>query len=317
LVWIVRAFAKRKFRAASSTISDVDDFLLDVARRTKLFLLFVPAVFLGMRALEAPDELRALVKLAAKLSFVAQVALWSSGVIDFFIRRHRRTRIDTDPSAVMTMNVFRVAAIAAIWVFAVIAAIQTLGFNVTTLIAGLGIGGVAVALATQNILGDLFASLSIVVDKPFVLGDSITVDSQGGTVEHIGLKTTRMRAPGGEELIIANGDLLKSRIRNFRRMSERRSVTKFAIAHGTDAETLARIPALLQMAVENQEHARFDRAHFVAFGDAAYEFELSYFVTTPEHSVFMDVQHAVNLDVVRAFAANGVALAHRTPAVVA
>jgi small-conductance mechanosensitive channel len=315
LVWVVRAFAKRKLRAASTTISDIDDFLLDVARRTKLFLLFMPAVFLGMRALEVPDELHALVKLAAKLSFVAQVALWSSGVIDFFIRRHRRTRIDTDPSAVMTMNVFRVAAVAAIWVFAVIAAIQTLGFNVTTLIAGLGIGGVAVALATQNILGDLFASLSIVVDKPFVLGDSITVDAQGGTVEHIGLKTTRMRAPGGEELIIANGDLLKSRIRNFKRMSERRSVTKFAIAHGTAAETLARIPMLLQAAVEKREHARFDRAHFVAFGDTSYEFELSYFVTTPEYSVFMDVQHAVNLDVVRAFAANDVALAHRTPAV--
>jgi small-conductance mechanosensitive channel len=311
LVWLVRTIAKRKLKAVRSTVTDVDDFLLDVTLRTKLFLLFFPALFLGMRALEVPDELRTLLKLAAKLTFIAQVALWTGGVVDFFIARYRRSRIDTDPSAVMTMNVFRLAAVAAIWTFAVIGAIQTLGFNVTTLVAGLGIGGVAVALATQNILGDLFASLSIVVDKPFVLGDSIMVDTQSGTVEHIGLKTTRLRASGGEELIISNGELLKSRIRNFKRMSERRSVTRLAIAHGTPVAALERIPLFLQAAVEKHENARFDRAHFIAFGDIAYEFELSYFVTTPDYGPFLDVQQAVNLDILRALEAEGVELAHR------
>jgi small-conductance mechanosensitive channel len=311
LVWLVRAFAKQKLKKARTTVSDIDDFLLDVTLRTKLFLLFFPAVFLGLRALEVPEELRTLIKLAAKLSAVAQIALWTGGVVDFFIRRYRRTRIDSDPSAVMTMNVFRVAAVAAIWVFATVAAIQTLGFNVTTLIAGLGIGGVAVALATQNILGDLFASLSIVVDKPFVLGDPIMVDTQSGTVEQIGLKTTRLRASGGEELIISNGELLRTRIRNFKRMTERRSLTRLAVAHGTAVAALERIPHLLRAAVEKHETTRFDRAHFIAFGETAYEFELTYFVATPDYRLFLDVQQAVNLDVLRAFAAEGIALATR------
>jgi small-conductance mechanosensitive channel len=309
LVWIVRTFAKQKLKKARTTVSDVDDFLLDVTLRTKLFLLFFPAVFLGMRALEVPEELRTLIKLAAKLSSIGQVALWTGGVVDFFIRRYRRTRIDSDPSAVMTMNVFRVAAVAAIWAFAIIGAIQTLGFNVTTLVAGLGIGGVAVALATQNILGDLFASLSIVVDKPFVLGDAIMVDTQSGTVEHIGLKTTRLRASGGEELIISNGELLKSRIRNFKRMTERRSTTRLAVARSTQVDVLERIPLLLRAAVEKHENARFDRAHFIAFGESGYEFELTYLVTTADYLPFLDVQQAVNLDVLRAFEEEGIELA--------
>jgi small-conductance mechanosensitive channel len=314
LVWVVRAFANQKLKKARTTVSDIDDFLIDVTLRTKLFLLFFPAVFLGMRALEVPEELRTLIKLAAKLSAIAQVALWIGGVVDFFIRRYRKTRIDSDPSAVMTMNVFRVAAVAAIWAFATIAAIQTLGFNVTTLIAGLGIGGVAVALATQNILGDLFASLSIVVDKPFVLGDAIMVDTQSGTVEHIGLKTTRLRASGGEELIISNGELLKSRIRNFKRMSERRATTRLTVAHSTPVAALERIPHLLRAAVEKHENARFDRAHFVAFGDIAYEFELTYAVNSPDYRAFLDVQQAVNLDILRALETERVELAHRAAA---
>ena len=311
LVWIVRTFAKLKLKQARTTVSELDDFLLDVTQSTKLFLLFLPAVFLGMRAMVVPEELHTLFKLAAKLSLIAQIALWSGGVIDFFIRRYRRSRLETDPAAVMTMNVFRFAAVAAIWAFAVVAAVQTLGFSVTTLVAGLGIGGVAVALATQNILGDLFASLSIVVDKPFILGDPIMVDTQGGTVEHIGLKTTRMRAAGGEELIISNGDLLRSRIRNFKRMTERRSLTRITVVHGTKVDALARIPLLLHAAVEKHEQTRFDRAHLITFGDLGYDFELSYFVTTPDYTVFLDTQQAVHLDVLRAFEAEQIELAVR------
>jgi len=309
LVWLVRAFAKQRLKKARTTESDFDDFLLDVVQRTKLFLLFLPALFLGIRALNFPPELRRLVLTGAQLSAIAQAALWVIGVIDFRVRRYRRLRIESDPSAVMTVNVFRAAAVAAIWIFAVVVAIDNLGFNVTGLVTGLGIGGVAVALATQNILGDLFASLSIVVDKPFVIGDGIQVDSHGGTVEHIGLKTTRLRAPGGEELIISNGDLLKSRIRNFKRMTEKRALMKLVLAHETDAETLARVPSLLQAAVEKQEHVRFERAHFTTIGDAGHEFELAYFVPAPES--FADAQQAVNLDVLRAFEREGIQLAQR------
>jgi small-conductance mechanosensitive channel len=312
LVWVVRVYAGRKLKNARETVTDFDDFLLDVAKLTKLFLLFIPALDLGIRALEVrPDKLYGLIRTGTKLSLIAQTALWVTGVIDFLIRRYRRSRLDTDPSAVMTMHVFRVAAVSAVWIFGIVSALANVGVEVAPLIAGLGIGGIAVALALQNILGDLFASLSIVVDKPFVLGDPISVDGHSGTVEHIGLKTTRLRASGGEQLILSNGDLLKSRIRNFKRMAERRATMKLAVSQETDPETLARIPLLLKAAVEKQERARFERAHFVAFGEQSFDFELTYHVTTPDYGVYLDTQQAVNLDILRALQAENVSLAHR------
>jgi small-conductance mechanosensitive channel len=251
-------------------------------------------------------------RIAAALALVAQIALWTTGVIDFWLRRYKRSRVETDPAAVMTVNVFRVSAVVAVWVVAAIVAIDNLGFNVTGLIAGLGIGGVAIALATQNILADLFASLSIVVDKPFVLGDAIMVDDHVGIVEHIGLKTTRLRSVNGEQLIFSNGDLLKSRIRNFKRMTERRALIRLGVTYQTPAETLARIPLLLRAAVEKHEGTRFDRAHFVGFGESAYEIELAYFVTGSDYAAYLDVRQAVNLDVIAAFAAEKIEFAYPT-----
>jgi small-conductance mechanosensitive channel len=192
-------------------------------------------------------------------------------------------------------------------------ALANLNVEVTPLIASLGIGGLAVALAVQNILGDLFASLSIVIDKPFVLGDSISVDDHAGTVEHIGLKTTRVRAVGGEQLVFSNADLLRSRIRNFKRMTERRSLTKLIVGHGTPPDTLARIPTLLQAAVEKQKDARFDHAHLTTIAESGFGFELVYFVPSGSETPFLDLQQAVYLDILRAFAGENIELAHRSP----
>lgn len=309
LVWLVRTFAARKLRDAHLTATDVDDFLLDVTRRTKLALLILPALFLGARVLEVPDELRRVIKIGASLSFIAQAALWASGVIDFWIHRYRRSRSEIDPSAVMTVNVFRAAGLTAVWLIAGTVALANLNVEVTPLIASLGIGGVAVALALQNILGDLFASLSIVLDKPFVLGDSISVDDHSGTVEHIGLKTTRVRSVGGEQLVFSNSDLLKSRIRNFKRMTERRSLTKLNVSHETPPDTLARIPSLLRAVVEKQKDVRFERAHLMTITESGFGFELVYFVLGGAYAPFLDIQQAVYLDILRTFETEQIALA--------
>ena len=310
LIWTVRTFVIRRFRDAHLTATDVDDSLLDLARRTKLLLLLLPAIFLGARALELPDEIRRVLRIGASLSFIAQTALWASGIIDVWIRRHRRTRVETDPAAVMTVNLFRGAAITAIWILATTVALANLDVEITPLIASLGIGGVAVALALQNILGDLFASLSIVIDKPFVLGDPIAIDEHTGTVEHIGLKTTRVRSIAGEQLVFSNGDLLKSRIRNFKRMSERRSFTKLSVSHATPADTLARIPTILRTAVEKQPDTRFERAHLTSISETAFVFELAYFLPVDARTDFLDLQQQVYLDALRAFEAEGIELAH-------
>ncbi|HKR66489.1 MAG TPA: mechanosensitive ion channel family protein [Thermoanaerobaculia bacterium] len=287
LVGLVRWIAVRRLAKAPTTTTAVDDFLLDLARRTKILLLLLPALFLGARALEMPRDVAELLRAGAGVSFIAQVALWVSGLIEFSLRRHR-------------VNVFRIAAVVAVWIIATIVAIDNLGFNVTTLIAGLGIGGVAVALAMQNILSDLFASLSIVIDKPFVVGDSIAVDKDAGIVEHIGLKTTRLRATTGEELIFSNGELLKSRIRNFRRMQERRTTVRITASHATYADALARIPMLLRTAIEKQPDAQFSRAHLVKISDAGFEFEAVFGVAGTDYARFLDVQQSVLLDVARA-----------------
>lgn len=180
-------------------------------------------------------------------------------------------------------------------------ALQNAGVDVTSLIAGLGIGGIAVALAMQNILGDLFASLTIALDKPFVIGDFIVVGSEMGTVENIGLKTTRVRSLSGEQLVFGNADLLSSRIRNYKRMTERRVVFGFGVVYDTPPETIEAISAIVRRAVEAQANVRFDRCHFYRFGASSLDFEAVYFINSPDYNAHMDAQQAVHLAIARAF----------------
>lgn len=312
IIWLIRALARRKLRDAHLTASEVDDFILDATGRTKLWLLFLPIVYLAFRSLRLPPELKKILFEGAAISLIAQVAHWASGLVAFWLNRWQRRRRDADPASVTTLNVFRIAAVSAIWIVAALAAIDNLGFNVGTLIAGLGIGGVAVALATQNILGDLFASLSIVIDKPFAVGDFITVGTEMGTVEQIGLKSTQIRSISGEQLVIGNADLLKSRIRNFKRMAERRVVFRVGVVYQTSPEMLEQIPVLIRRAVETRQDTRFDRSHFVNFGDSSYDFETVYWVTSPEYLTYADTHQAICFDLIRQFAAEGIEFAYPT-----
>lgn len=191
-------------------------------------------------------------------------------------------------------------------------ALQNLGVNVTSLIAGLGIGGIAVALAVQNILSDLFASLTIALDKPFVVGDFIIVGSEMGTVEYVGLKTTRVRSLSGEQLIFGNADLLSSRIRNYKRMAERRVVFSFGVVYSTTPEKLEQINAIVRAAIQSHPHLRFDRCHFHRFGASSLDFEVVYYINSPDYNAHMDAQQAVHLAIARAFRSEGVEFAFPT-----
>jgi small-conductance mechanosensitive channel len=191
-------------------------------------------------------------------------------------------------------------------------ALDNLGIEVTALIAGLGIGGIAVALATQNILGDLFASLLIVLDKPFVLGDFIVVGDFVGHVEKIGLKTTRLRSLSGEQLVVSNNDLLQSRLRNFKRMIERRVLFTVGVTYDTPLEKLAAVPGMIREIIESQPDVRFDRSHFKEFGSYSLNFETVYFVLSPEFGRYMDRQQAINLAIYDRFAQNEIKFAYPT-----
>ncbi len=199
-----------------------------------------------------------------------------------------------------------------IWVVALLLLLDNLGVNITTLVASLGIGGIAVALALQNILGDLFASLSIAMDKPFLVGDFIVVDDLMGTVRHIGLKTTRIKSLGGEELVFSNNDLLKSRVRNYKRMAERRVVFGFGVTYDTPPETLESLVAAVRRIIEAKDGTRFDRAHFKNFGASNLDFEAVYCILSADYNAFMDAQQRINLALLRHCNEHGINFAFPT-----
>ena len=307
---VVRRLGKR----AERTANGLDDLVVSLGRRTQLLVVAVVALYLGSLYITLqPRQERTLRGLAEVADFL-QIALWASVAIDFWLARQRR-RMDQDPTSVALAGVLRFVAKLVLWALLLLMALDNLGVNVTALITGLGIGGVAVALALQNVLSDLLASLSIVLDKPFVIGDAITVDTLTGTVESIGLKTTRLRAVSGEQLVFANSDLLKSRIHNWRRLAERRAVLAFGVPQDTPPDAVERIPGMIRALIEGQDLTRFDRAHFKGFGASSLDFEAVYWILTPDYNAFMDRQQAINLGLLRAFEREGIALASAAPAV--
>jgi len=199
-----------------------------------------------------------------------------------------------------------------LWAIVLLAMLSNLGVNITAFVASLGVGGIAVALAVQNILGDLFASLSIAVDKPFEVGDFIVVDSQSGTVEHVGLKTTRIRSLSGEQIVMANTSMLGTTIQNFKRLQERRIVFKIGLTYDCTAEQARQVPTILREIIQSIDNTRFDRAHFQGFGDSTLDFETVYIVLNPGYSAYMDIQQEINLRLMVALEKLGVDFAFPT-----
>jgi len=289
----------------------LDDSLIETVRRTRQWLVFFVALYVGAQSLDLPDRADLVLKGVATVALVLQLGLWLGALIEFWIGRSRALALAGDAGTATTLSVVNFAAKLVLWTFLLLLGLDNLGVDVTALVAGLGVGGIAVALAVQSILGDLFASLSIVVDKPFVLGDFIIVDSFMGTVEHIGLKTTRIRSLGGEQIVFANSDLLAARMRNYKRMRERRVVFGFGL-YQTPAAQLERIPGMVREIVERAPLTRFDRAHFQKFGDSSLDFEVVYWMTDPDYNKYMDTQQAINLALVRRFEQEKIGFAYPT-----
>jgi len=193
-----------------------------------------------------------------------------------------------------------------IWTLGAIFLFDNLGYNVSTVLTGVGIGGIAVALAAQNIIGDLFNYFVIFFDKPFEVGDAINVDDKNGTIEYIGLKTTRLRSLSGEQIVIANSDLTKSRVHNFKRQENRRVEYNFSVLYRTPVEKLKKIPGIIKGIVERTPHTRFDRAHVARFSEYGLTITVVYFVTVPEYLVYMNAQESINLQIIEAFQTEGI-----------
>ncbi len=307
-----RLIVRRLHSLVKTTSTDIDDLIVDLLRRTGWFLLLAVSLYAASHTLQTSAAVRELVHVLLVLTILLQAGIWATGIITYTVTRMTKQRMAEGAASATTFAAVGFLMRLVLWTFVLILTLDNLGFNITTLVAGLGIGGIAVALALQNVLGDLFASLSIVLDKPFEIGDFIIVDEVKGTVDHVGLKTTRLKSLSGEQIIISNADLLKSRIRNYKRMQERRQVFTVGFTYSTPPETVARMPALLREVITAQANARFDRAHFQSFGDSALLFEAVYYVTNPDYGVFMDVQQQINLEVLRRCTAEGIEFAFPT-----
>lgn len=279
-------------------------------RTTTLVIALVCAVFLL-----APDPRISMVaKVLLIVVITIQAGRYVSVVVDWSILRlgKKAEGEDVPGPIASSLTGMRWVILFVAYSLILLLALQNLGIDVTALIAGLGIGGIAIALAMQNILGDLFASLTIALDKPFVVGDFIVVGNEMGTIEHVGLKTTRVRSLSGEQLVFGNSDLLSSRIRNFKRMSERRVVLGLGVVYSTTPDQLKSIDQLIRGAIQAQSNVRFDRCHFFRFGPSSLDFEAVYYISTPDYNAHMDTQEAVLLGIARSFRENGIDFAYPT-----
>lgn len=312
LALVKQIVLSRVGRVAARTETRVDDFFVEMVRRTRWLLLLFPVLAVAAVSLDVP-RLQGYLKTAAVLAFLLQLALWTLVAINFWMEHKRRDEAHAGDIASVTMiRAFGFMGKVVLWTVILLLALDNLGVDVTTLIAGLGVGGVAVALALQNILGDLFASLSIVLDKPFLIGDTIQVDNFTGTVESIGIKTTHLRSVTGEQLVFSNGDLVKSRIRNHKRMGERRVAHTFDVVYQTPPAKLARIPEIVRRLVDEREQLRFDHAHLVGLGESGIRFEAVWFVLSADNALHLDLQQEVLLELLRRFEAEGIELAYPT-----
>ncbi|MDJ0760589.1 MAG: mechanosensitive ion channel family protein [Woeseiaceae bacterium] len=299
---LVRRFVRSSVeRLAAASDSRRVHVASDVIRHTKGLFLVAIAAFFGSRALTLPEAGVTLMSRIAVIALLIQLGIWVLSGLARVLEQRREERLGTDPGSVAAMDMMHFATRVAVWAFVFLLVLDNLGVNITALVAGLGVGGIAVALAAQSILSDLFASLSIVLDKPFVVGDFLIIGEFLGSVEKVGLKTTRMRSLSGEQLIFSNTDLLNSRIRNYGRMFERRVVFSIGVTYQTSAEKLEQIPVIIREAIESQEKVRFDRAHFQRYGDFALIFEAVYYVISPDYTEYMDIQQAINLNIFRRF----------------
>src|SRR3984893_7540807 len=288
-LWILRQLIASRYKKYSVAQHRLPLRLIAyLAGNTRQFLFFAIALYAAQDSLNLPDRIQYIVSRFVLILFLLQAGLWAGRSVRFYLESKQLER-GADQVFAGSLDIINFVARLVIWSLLVLVALDNVGVNITALLAGLGVGGVAVARALQNVLGDLFASLSIALDKPFIIGDNLVIDTFVGKVEHIGIKTTRLRSESGEQIILSNADILKSRVRNYGRMAEQRVLTTLRVAYATPTEVLEGIPKLLEGIVRGQASARFERCHLRTLGESSLQFELSYFAQQPKLNPVLDL----------------------------
>ncbi len=297
-------------KLSKKTKTDIDDVMIETVKHVKPPFYWFLALYIALKFLTLPDIMGKVLDSVIIIVFVIQILTAGSIFIDFLFKKMASRQ--KDASSKTAMGYLAKLTKITLWSIGILLILSNLGIDITSLVAGLGIGGIAIAFAMQNILADLFSSFAIWFDKPFVVGDYIVVGEYSGNVEKIGIKTTRIRSLQGEEIIISNQELTTARIQNFKRLKERRALINIGVEYSTPQNLLQDIPLVIQSIVKDMPQVRFDRTHFAKFGDSALIYEIVYFVESDEYSVFMDIQQTINLAILETFKDKGINMAFPT-----
>ena len=300
------------FIDAAHPVTTWRGFVRRIVARTRSPFIALTSAYLATRPAETPAPLRAFIDFFFTIACAVQGAIWLREIILAFVERRAAPGSEDHGALASAMGVITILVNVVVWVLATILVLDNLGVNVTALVAGLGVGGITIGLAAQGIFSDLFAALAILFDPPFRVGDTISYGTSTGTVEAIGLKTTRIRALSGEQLIIANTKLLDQQVSNLRRLTERRVAMQFGVIYQTPPAQLAAIPGIIADLVKAQPHCRFDRAHLRNFGASSLDYEFVFHLESAELEVMLDAQQAVVLGLVGRFAELDISFAYPT-----
>jgi len=304
---IFRKFIVSKIhKIAKKTKSDFDDRLVEIFLEISGFFYTFIAFFVATKQLHLPENFKFTINAIFTILVVFEIAKIAQSITILVLKRSSGGR-----DATMVDGITLIVKIV-IWSVGSLVVLSNLGVDITALAASLGIGGVAIALAVQNILSDLFASFSIYFDKPFQVGDFIKIGDDCGTVTKIGLKTTRIKTLVGEELVISNRELTESRLQNFKKLRRRRIVFSIGVEYSTKKEKLEKIPKIIKKIIENTDRAELSRVHFKSFGDFSLNFETVYFVNSSDYNDFMDIQQRINFSIHEAFEKEGISMAFPT-----
>lgn len=306
---IISFIVRRVQKISQKTSLRFDDAIVNIVGKISRFFYFAASLYVASTFLSLPSTVHKVIYGLFVLALVFEAIRVLQKIILFFIEKvWLKGREDQQHVSYILGLLIRIA----LWSVGLLLILSNLGFDITSLVASLGIGGVAIALAVQNILSDLFSSLSIYVDQPFKVGDFIIVGDHMGTVEHIGLKTTRLRALQGEEIVISNSELTTARVQNFKRMQKRRIVFAFGVTYDTSAEKMKKIPQIVKNAIDPLEKAEHDRTHFKNFGDSSLDFEVVFYVLTGDYTEYMDIRQKINLAIMEEFEKEGIEMAFPT-----
>ena len=304
VIWRLKALSQR-------TQTTVDDFIIRVIQKTVMPLLYILAFYAGIQYLVLPTKAQNILHIAVLVVITFFFLRILTSIVGYIFHRALMRHGKSAERERQSKGILLIVQVS-LWLIGILFLIDNLGYDITTLIAGLGIGGIAIALAAQTILADLFSYLVIFFDKPFEIGDFIVVDDKMGTVDYVGVKTTRIKSLTGEQLVCSNKDLTNSRLHNYKRMLERRVVLSFGVVYSTSANTLKAIPSMVREIIESEDKTRFDRAHFKGFGNSSLDFEAVYFVLSQDYNIYMDVQERINIRLFELFEQEGIEFAYPT-----